>query len=375
MWQRLLAMVIKELGQLLRDPPILFILVWAFTGAIFAAGNAMKIEVNNYPVLVYDLDRSALSRELISLLHPPRFNIVAHVGSDGEVIEWLDSGKAAMALIIPPGFQRAAGEGQARFQIIADGTISRTSLVAISYVARIAERLNLGLIERRWGPYERLTLTLPRVESRVRVAYNPNVENAWFGSLIELLNLTTMVSTLLTAAALVRERTHGTLEQLLVTPLRPFELFAAKIIPTVIVVLPAASVGLFGIVQGVFDTPIRGSLPLFYSVMAIYVAAASSLGLLIATYARTVAQAAMMLFLILFPMLFLSGAITPPESMAPWMRWLSLLSPLRYFIDFGYQVLFKGNGVEYVWHDIVGILVLGSLMFGAAVWRFRRLYE
>jgi ABC-2 type transport system permease protein len=280
-----------------------------------------------------------------------------------------------MALIIPPGFQRAAGEGQARFQIIADGTISRTSLVAISYVARIAERLNLGLIERRWGPYERLTLTLPRVESRVRVAYNPNVENAWFGSLIELLNLTTMVSTLLTAAALVRERTHGTLEQLLVTPLRPFELFAAKIIPTVIVVLPAASVGLFGIVQGVFDTPIRGSLPLFYSVMAIYVAAASSLGLLIATYARTVAQAAMMLFLILFPMLFLSGAITPPESMAPWMRWLSLLSPLRYFIDFGYQVLFKGNGVEYVWHDIVGILVLGSLMFGAAVWRFRRLYE
>lgn len=117
----------------------------------------------------------------------------------------------------------------------------------------------------------------------------------------------------------------------------------------------------------------RGSLPLFYAVSVLYAFSVSSLGLAVAVYARSLPQAAMMLFLILFPMLFLSGATTPPESMAPWMRYATLISPMRYYIDFGYQVLFKGNGLAYVWHDVLGIFALGSLMFGFAARGFRRL--
>lgn len=183
----------------------------------------------------------------------------------------------------------------------------------------------------------------------------------------------TMISMLLTAAAMVREKEQGTLEQLLVSPLRPAELFAAKIIPTVVVILLLSPLSLFGIVGGVFGTPLRGSVLFFYAVSVLYIASVASLGLYIAMLARNLAQAMMMLFLILFPMLFLSGATTPPESIAPWMRYATLISPMRYYIDFGYQVLFKGNGLAYVWHDILGMLVLGGLMFGFSVARFRRL--
>lgn len=372
MWGRMVAMVRKEFSQLFRDWPILFILAWAFSGAIYVAGNAISMEVRDYPVVVYDLSRGEPSRELLSRLQPPYFKIVAYVESDATLVDYLDGGKASMAVIIPPNFERQVREGVGQFQVISDGTQSRSAIVAASYIARIATDYNLQMVERRLGDLERALQRVPQVDVRTRVAYNPNIDNAWFTSLLEMLNITTMVATLLTAAAMVREKVYGTLEQILVSPIRPVELFISKIIPTVVVVLALSLVALFGVVQGVFDTPIRGNLWLFYGVMAIYVFSVSSLGLLVAVFARNIAQAMMMLFLLLMPMLFLSGAFTPPESMAPWMQYASLISPMRYFIDFGYEVLFKGNGIAYVWHDIVGILVLGTVMFGVSLWGFRK---
>lgn len=203
--------------------------------------------------------------------------------------------------------------------------------------------------------------------------FNPNLTTAWFSSILELLNITTMVSMLLTAAAMVREKEHGTLDQLMMSPLRPAELFIAKLIPTVTLVPLFSLLALFGVVQGVFQTPIRGSVAFFYPVSVIYVFTTASLGMMIAVLTRNIAQAMLLLLLIMYPMLFLSGAFTPPESMAPWMQYASLLSPMRHYIDFGYQVLFKGNGILDVWHDILGILALGSVMFGFAVQRFRQL--
>lgn len=372
MWSRLFSMVRKEFRQLLRDWPILFILGWAFSGAIYVAGHAVRIEVSDYPVVVYDLARSAASREIASRIRAPHFKVVGHVASDRELVRILDSGAASLAIVIPPDFERRVAEGEGRFQVIADGTITQTSIMATSYIARIAAEMNLELFMAQLGLSEKDLKRLPQIDARQRVAFNPNIENAWFSSLLEMLNMITMISMLLTAAAMVREKVYGTLEQLMVSPLRPVEIFIAKIIPTVVVVVLLSLVALFGIVQGVFGTPIRGSLLLFYSVMAVYVFCVSSLGLLVAVFARNLAQAMMTLFLILMPMLFLSGAFTPPESMAPWMRHASLISPMRYFMDFGYQVLFKGNGLAYVWHDILGILVLGAAIFGLSLWGFRR---
>lgn len=374
MGTRLASVIRKEFLQLLHDWPILFIVLWAFTGAIYVSGRAVRIEIADYPTVVLDLSRSDASRELISRIRAPYFKIVAFARDDAEVVGDLDAGRASLAVIIPPDFQRRVAAGDGRFQVISDGTVSQTSIMATSYVARIAGTFNVELLTRRLRVTARDVAAVPQVDARVRVEFNPNVDNTWFTSLLEILNMLTMVSTLLTAAAMVRERTAGTLEQLLVSPVRPMELFIAKIVPTVVLVVLLSLVSLFGIVQGVFHTPIRGSLTLFYSVMALYVCSVSSLGLVVAVFARNLAQAMMTMFLILLPMMFLSGAFTPPESMSPWMRYASLMSPMRYFMDFGYQVLFKGNGLAYVWRDLCGIVGLGSVMFVVAVLRFRRLW-
>jgi len=375
MWRRLNAMIGKEFLQLFRDVPILFILTWAFTGIIYMAGHAISMEIRDYPVVVYDLSQGSHSRELVSRLQKPYFKVVDYVYSDSEVTANLDGGKASLAVIIPPDFEHRVNEGNARFQVISDGTLSVSATIAGGHIAEIANTFSRDILLKQAGVTRAEFERLPQADARIRIAYNENLTHAWFTSMLEMLNMATMVAALLTAAAMVREKEYGTLEQLMVSPLRPAELFVAKIVPTVVMVLLFSLLALFGVIKGVFDTPIRGSILLFYSVSVVYVFAAASLGLAIAVLARNIAQATMMLLLILFPMMFLSGAFTPPESMAPWMQYASLISPLRYYMDFGYQVLFKGNGIAEVWPDIVGILAIGTAMFSFAVWRFRQVYK
>ena len=369
MTSRLAAMIRKEFSQLFRDRPILFILVWAFTGAVYTGGHGISTEIHDYPIAVLDLARGPASRELVARFRSPYFKIVDHVRSDAELVAMLDGGKASLAVVIPPDFERRVQEARARFQIIMDGTRSTSATIAGAHIAGIANGYGVELLERRLGGGG----GVPQVDARIRVEYNPNLVETWFSSLLEVLNQATMISMLLAAAAMVREREHGTLEHLLVSPLRPAELFAAKVIPVITLVPLAALASVFGIVHGVFDTPIRGSVTLFYGVSVIYVFAMASLGLAIAVMARNLGQAMMMLLLILYPMELLSGAFTPPESMGLIMRYVGLLSPVRHYVDFGYQVLFKGNGLAYVWSDIAGILVLGVALFAVSVRRFARL--
>jgi ABC-2 type transport system permease protein len=370
---RLLAMLLKEFRQLAADWPIVLIILWGFFGGVYLSGHAGAVDLNNYPVVVLDLSHSMESRELVSRLRPPNFKIVATVHSDREVVEHLDSARASLAVIIPPGFARDVQESRGRFQVICDGTQAQMATLAAAYVAQIAGQYGIQLLERRIGSAADQLALLPQVDARMRVEFNPSIEVAWFSSLFELFNMITMTSLLLTAAALVREKEHGTLEQLLVSPLRPAELFAAKIIPSVIVVLVLSPLSLYAIVHGLHGTPLRGSVLLFYAVTILFVFSIASLGLALAVIARNLPQAMMLMLLTLWPMMFLSGAMSPPESMTAWLKALSLISPMRYYLDLGFQVLFKGNGLAYVWHDVLGIVILGSGLFVFAVWRFRRL--
>jgi ABC-2 type transport system permease protein len=370
---RLLAMLLKEFRQLAADWPIVLIILWGFFGGVYLSGHAGAVDLNNYPVVVLDLSHSMESRELVSRLRPPNFKIVATVHSDREVVEHLDSARASLAVIIPPGFARDVQESRGRFQVICDGTQAQMATLAAAYVAQIAGQYSIQLLDRRIGSAADQLALLPQVDTRMRVEFNPSIEVAWFSSLFELFNMITMTSLLLTAAALVREKEHGTLEQLLVSPLRPAELFAAKIIPSVIVVLVLSPLSLYAIVHGLHGTPLRGSVLLFYAVTILFVFSIASLGLALAVIARNLPQAMMLMLLTLWPMMFLSGAMSPPESMTAWLKALSLISPMRYYLDLGFQVLFKGNGLAYVWHDVLGIVILGSGLFVFAVWRFRRL--
>ncbi|WP_297212152.1 MULTISPECIES: ABC transporter permease [Thermodesulfovibrio] len=371
---RLLTLIKKEITHLIRDKALIFILLWAFTGAVYTSGSGFTMEVRNFPTIIYDMNNTKESREIIDKFRKPYFKIISQIETEKELTEWLDSGKASMAVIIPPDFSRKINENKAKIQVIVDGTMSISATVAIAYVSEITYGYALEVLER-----EKLGLTavyrnLPVIEEKTTVEFNPNTLSSWFMSMLEYFNMITMVCLLVTAAAMVREKEQGTIEQLLVTPVRTWEIFFAKIIPTVLSVAILSPLTIYGILKGVFGVPLRGSIFLFYLVMLFYAFTISSLGLVISTIAKNLAQSMMLMLVILIPMLFLSGAWTPPESMQAVMRNLSLLSPMRYFIDFGYSVLFKGNGIENVWHDILGIILIGGILFVFSVYRFRKIF-
>jgi ABC-2 type transport system permease protein len=372
MVSRLVALVRKEFSQLLGDVPMMLILLWAFTGAIYTSGHGASSQLQNYPIAVLDQARGPASREIVSRFRAPYFKVVADAGGDAEVVRLLDRGQASLAIVIPPDFERRIAEGGARFQVISDGSQSMMATLASAHIAAIANGYNVERLERRLAGTGAAS-GIPQVETRTRAEYNANLVETWFSSMLEVLNQVTMVAMLLAAAAMVREREHGTVEHLLVSPLRPVELFAAKLAPVVTLVPLAAVAGVLVVVQGGFGTPIRGSVGLFYVVSVVHVFAMASLGLGIAVLTRTLGQAMMLVLLILYPMTILSGAFTPPESQSAYMRGLSLLSPLRYYVDFGYQVLFKGNGLADVWTDVLGILAIGLTVFTLSVRRFARL--
>jgi ABC-2 type transport system permease protein len=373
MLRRLTGLIRKEFAQIFRDRALVFILLWAFTAAIYTSGHGHAMEVSNVATAVYDMSHSAASREFLSHLQAPYFRFVAYLDREEDITKWLDGGKASIVVVIPPDFQRRIdGSGQAHIQVITDGAVAVPATIAVAYIAEISANYSVAILEQRANAAGYHLGGLPGVDERVRVKFNPNMLSTWFSSLLELMNMFTMVSLLLTAADLVREKEHGTLEQLLVSPVRTIEIFLAKIIPTIVLVLGLSSLSFLLVLKPAFHVPIRGSLFLFYTVAALYVFAMTSMGIAIAVVARNLAQAMMIMLLILQPMIFLSGAWNPPEAMSHWMRWLSYVSPMRYFIDFGYGVILKGSGVALVAWDIAGILILGCALFSFSLWWFRR---
>ncbi|MBI2815855.1 MAG: ABC transporter permease [Acidobacteria bacterium] len=372
MLRRLFGLVRKEFAQILRDRILVAILIWAFTVAIYTAGHSNAMDVINVPTAVLDFSRSPASREFLSHLQPPYFKMVGYFDRDEQIAEWMDAGKAAIVVVIPPDFQRRVhGRGQAQIQVITDGALSLLATVAVAYVAQISAQYSVTVLEERGG-FSMRSGSAPIVEERLRVRFNPNMSSAWFSSVLELMNMLAMVSLLLTSAGLVREKENDTLDQLLVSPAHAFEIFLAKIIPTLITTLALSGLSFLLILRPAFHVPIRGSLLLFYSVAALYVFAMSSLGIAIAVVAKNLAQAMMIMLLVLQPMIFLSGAWNPPEAMNPWLRKLSVISPMRFFIDFGYGVILKGNGLSLVAWDIIGIVVLGGAVFTFSLLWFRR---
>jgi ABC-2 type transport system permease protein len=373
MRRRLTGLIRKEFAQIFRDTPLLILLVWAFTAAIYSAGQGRATDVSNVATAVYDLSQGPASREFLSHLQRPHFKMVAVLYDESDVTRWLDSGKAVLVVIIPPDFQRDVDAArQAHIQVLTDGAVPMQATVSVAYIAAISARYAVDVLEWRGNRANAGTMAGPMLDERLRVRFNPNMESAWFAGLLELLNMCTMVSLLLTAANLVREKERGTVEQLLVSPARPVEIFLAKIVPTILLVLILSAFSFALVLVPIFHVPVRGSLLLFYGVTALYVFAMTSMGIAIAVVARNLSQAIMIMILILQPMIFLSGAWNPPEAMIPWMRGISLLSPLRYYIDFAFGVILKGNGLSVLLGDVVGIAVLGVLLFGFSLTWFER---
>lgn len=364
-WRRLYVLTQKELFQLGRDLPLLLFLVYSFSLSVYVSGAGITMQLKNAALVVYDADHSFLSRDLIHRFQEPYFRFGGEIGDPQEGLRRLDDGEAMVVLDIPPRFQESIrGGSQTAVQLQVDTTNAAQGLSAASYAARI-----IGAFALEAGASG---LTGPAVTSAHRVWFNPNQEDTWFQSISHILRMVTIFAMLLPAAALVREKERGTVEQLLVSPVTPFQIMFSKVLAMTAVLLVSTAVAVYGVLRPVFGVPMKGSAALFFALTALYSVTTAGLGLFAATVARNQAQVGMMSLLVVAPMLLLSGITTPFEAMPGWVQSVMALSPLRYYIQATYGILLKGVGAAVLWDSILAMAVLGGAVFGFGMWRFRR---
>ncbi|WJW76343.1 ABC transporter permease [Thiohalobacter sp. IOR34] len=374
-WLRLRVMTAKELLQLARDPVLLIVIAWFFTADVYLAGSGIAMELRQAPLAVIDHDHSAASRELIYRFRPPYFDLRGELLDAREGQRLLDRGEIMLLLEIPEGFQRNLHLGlpsEVQVQIDTSNTVLGT--LGSSYAAQIVQGFGYDQAVERLGLDEAALQAVPRIDDRHRVWYNPNQNEVWFMSISELLTVITMLSLMLPAAAAVREKERGTIEQLIVSPLSAFQVLLPKVIAMNLAILAGTAACFALILLPVFQLPIKGSLGLFFLVTALYVFATAGLGLFIATLSRNLAQVTMLVIVVLMPMLLLSGAWTPPEAMPEGLRLAMPLSPLYFYINMGYAILLKGAGASVIWDSLAGLALLGLILFSFGAWRFRRQY-
>ncbi|HEU4503931.1 MAG TPA: ABC transporter permease [Nitrospira sp.] len=374
-WRRLIVMTRKEMLQLARDLPIGLLLLYSFTLAVYIAGNGIRSQLHNASLLVQDNDHSVSSRELIHKFRAPFFRLEGEINDPQEGLRFLDRGKAMAVLDIPPRFHEQLSTGEpTAVQFLVDTTNSAQGLSAASYAVRIIAQFEQETVLSRLGGLA-TSENLPILVSDHRVWYNPDQNDAWFESISHLLRQITIFAILLPAAALVREKERGTVEQLLVSPLTPFQIMLPKVVAMTVVIVCATAVALLGIMKPAFGVPIRGSLLLFLTLTALFVFSTAGMGLAAATVAKNQAQVGLMTLLVVAPMMLLSGLVTPMEALPPWIRHLMMLSPLRYFVDIANGILLKGSDVSTLWRPVLEMVVLGGGLFGFGMWRFRRQFD
>lgn len=370
MFGRLWPLIKKELYQFLRNTPLLIIVLFSFTVDIYLSATGFSLDTKNIPIAIYDMDRSEHSRQLLAKFQWPYFRVKYYIHQEKEITELLDSGETLLVIIIPQNFGQSLNQGStAKIQILADATISNTALLAMSYSAQIVESFSRKISSERLGLAK--NVNLPSVELRPVILFNPNLRSVYFMGLSELFSMITMIAILLPAAALVREKEFGTIEQLLVTPLHVYEILLAKIIAMEAIVLFATGFSIYSILHLALEIPIRGSLGLFLLASAIYIFTTAGLGIYISTISKNLSQTILATLLIIMPILFLSGSWVPPESMPWWMQKLTFLSPLKYYLAIGWGIFLKGAGFEVLWKDFIGLVFLGAIIFFLGVNRFK----
>lgn len=357
---------IKELWSLARDPFMLVLIVYAFTVAIYVAATAMPETLHKAPIAIVDEDGSPLSARITSAFYPPNFQTPILI-SLRELDPGMDEGRYTFALDIPPDFQRDVLAGRSpAIQLNVDATRMSQAFAGSGDVQQIVTGEVSDFVRRYRGGTD-----VP-VQITVRNRFNPNLERSWFGSITEIINNVTMLSILLTGAALIREREHGTVEHLLVMPVTPGEIMLAKVWSMAVVVLLATTISLLVIVQGALSVPIEGSIPLFLAGAALNLFATTSLGIFLATIARSMPQFGMLLILVLLPLQMLSGGMTPRESMPQFVQDIMLASPTTHFVQLAQAILYRGAGFDVVWKPFLLLLILGAIFFSLALGRFRK---
>lgn len=373
--RRLWVMTIKELLQLARDTPLVLFFVFAFTLNIVMGGGRPGFELTNAIVHVHDGDGSAASRELSSRFRPPHFRLHPTTEHFGTGTRLLDRGDVMLTIDIPVGFQRdLLSNRPTAVQVQVDTTNSVLGLLGASYAQQIAGEFAIELALEGAG-LAQFTEQLPVIRAESRAWFNPNQNGAWFFSIGETLMMTTLLTLLLSSAAMAREKERGTIEQLMVSPLSPMQILLPKVLAMTMVVVLGTIVSVVGVLGPLFHVPIRGSLLLFFSITAIYGFTSSVLGVFAATVTRNLSQAGLLSIFLFVPIILFSGIHTPHEGMPPWLHTMVLFNPLAHYIDATYSILMRGAGLALVWDSVLAMALLGGGIFVLGVWQFRRQFE
>ena len=373
---RLLSLIRKEFIQTFRDVPIVILVIYTFA-EIALCGWALTMDVKNVPTAVVDRDRSPASRTLIEHFRQTEaFSLDFYLASEDDLERLLDSGQATLGLVIPTGLARDLAGGQpAIIQVLADGTQPNEALLALSYVNQIVHRFSSNIEVERLNRTGQFLTGVPQVVNNIRAWYLPELRYIHFGMVSMVALAVVMLGVLLAAAGIVREKENGTMEQLMVTPIRPFELTAAKVVPLILMEVFGLIIGiaisyfLFGVAP--HGNPL-GTLFLFITLSTLAFLASAGIGIWIATYARNLMQALLLAFFVLFPMMFLSGTLTPVSAMPVWLQWLSYISPMRHYLSLSLGIFLKGVGIEVVWPHVAALTGFTFLILWIALRRFRR---
>jgi ABC-2 type transport system permease protein len=373
MFQRLRAMLIKEFILVFRDPRmriVLFVLP-ALQTVIF--GYAVDMDVKNISTAIMDRDNSNESRELVEILSSSgHFRITRRIDNDSQARELLDRGTVRVALTIEHGFSRQLIRGEnVAVQALMDGSDSNTAGVVMGYLGRLSSdynsRLQLRFLQHRPGN----ALRAGRVELASRAWFNENLESPPFYVPAVITNILFVITMILSSLAVVREKEIGTIEQVIVTPIRKGEFILGKTLPFVLIgYIDVALISLVGAL--VFNVPMRGSLGLLFLATTLFLMSSLGIGLLISTVSRTQQQAMMSAFFVIFPAMLLSGFAFPIENMPVAVQWLTLLNPLRYYMVIIRGIFLKGVGFHILWPQLAPLGATGVAVLLVAVERFRK---
>lgn len=364
--KNILWLGLKEIRSLMSDVVMVIFVVYAFTFAIYVQATGTSSEVNNASIAFVDEDGSSLSKELVNAFFPPRFRFPDLIRED-EAQAAMDQDRYLFVVVVPPGFESdlLAGRSPA-IQVDIDATAMQQAGIGAGYIRSIIQdRVASYLTRSEAAP-------APPVELVVRKLFNANGVSSWFKSVVAIINQITLLTVVLTGAAVIREREHGTLEHLLVMPLTAFEIAMAKVWANGLVILIATMASMVLVVRLVLEVPFAGSMPLWFAGVVLYLFFATALGIFLGTISRSMAQFALLIILVILVLMLLSGGSTPVESQPAWLQQLTLLLPARHFVGFSQIIIYRGGGLEAVWPQFLMVAAVGLGFFVYSLKLFRK---
>jgi len=356
---------VKELYSLARDPVLLFLIGFVFIVAVHTVATNVKTELKNASIAIVDEDDSNLSRAIQNAFLKPYFKTPARIHID-EIDAAMDNGRDVFVLDIPPNFQADALSGRKpTAQLMVDATAMTLAGNGAAYIRAIFDR-ELASFVSHGNPHVVQPITLD-----IRTKFNLNLDSSWFMAVMQIITDVTLLSMILTGAAVIREREHGTIEHLLVMPVTAGEIMIAKIWANGLAIVIAVTVSMYVIVKGVIGVEISGSIALFLFGTAIYLYAMTALGIALSTFAKTMPQFGLLTIPFFIVMIMLSGGTSPQENMPRALQVIMQAAPSTHYTRFSQDVLFRGAGLDVVWPHLLVTALIGSVLFAVAMLRFR----